>query len=154
MVHLLPDFHAEYGGEQMIVAIETFELIAGKLRPGDGPGHGMVPPASRRTAAHLGPRLAVRSLWIRSSPCRRFAPVNRMLSRSPSRMACRSKGVARVRVTGVAGRIGGDVQFLTVLREVYQGVVGRRKARQVEEFSRSENVGRDDTGRVLLEAAR
>jgi hypothetical protein len=31
--HLSPHFHAEYGGEQMIVAIETFELIAGKLRP-------------------------------------------------------------------------------------------------------------------------
>jgi hypothetical protein len=31
--HLPPHFHAEYGGDQMIVAIETLAVIAGKLRP-------------------------------------------------------------------------------------------------------------------------
>lgn len=31
--HQLPHFHAEHGGDQMIVDIETLGVIAGKLRP-------------------------------------------------------------------------------------------------------------------------
>ena len=43
--HQPPHFHAEYGGGQMVVAIETLAIIAGKLQPrrhglGDGVGGG------------------------------------------------------------------------------------------------------------------
>jgi hypothetical protein len=31
--HAPPHFHAEHGGEQMLVAIETLGVIAGKLSP-------------------------------------------------------------------------------------------------------------------------
>jgi hypothetical protein len=31
--HQPPHFHAEHGGDQMVVAIETLGVIAGKLRP-------------------------------------------------------------------------------------------------------------------------
>ena len=31
--HQPPHFHAEHGGDQMIVAIDTLAVIAGKLRP-------------------------------------------------------------------------------------------------------------------------
>jgi len=31
--HPPPHFHAEYGGDQMLVAIETLAVIAGKLAP-------------------------------------------------------------------------------------------------------------------------
>jgi hypothetical protein len=57
--HQPPHFHAEHGGDQMIVAIETLGVIAGKLRP-RATGLGVAAP--RRTPTRLGAGTKPRSL--------------------------------------------------------------------------------------------
>ena len=52
--HPPPHFHAEHGGDQMIVDIETLGVIAGKLRPRHGTGDGMGLTTPGRTPARLG----------------------------------------------------------------------------------------------------
>ena len=76
--HQPPHFHAEHGGDQMIVAIETLAVIAGKLRP-------LSPDILNRGAAamSLGQVVLINSSWLRSGRAPRLPGAYAMRANSP-----------------------------------------------------------------------
>ena len=67
--HQPPHFHAEHGGDQMIVAVETLGVIAGQLRPR---AMGLEWNGRRSTNTNsdsFGSRPETRSPWITSIRC-------------------------------------------------------------------------------------